>query len=769
MRSTVTGRVVLIYGSVLVAVISLTFLFSYLGTVRSLRYQLRETNFALLNQIDQKMEMSFNQIEKDLLQLTNELEFVYFMNNVYKDDAQKYANFYGLNTKLDTFMNRNLQFSSIYVYSNVTGDVLTQKNFMTKNMAENQWLTQYLDMAGYFKWLPTHTISNGVATEDVLTLIRTYPALSKPGFRTGLLAVNMKESVLNQMIQDIYQKDYKGQTFVIDSQGLVVTHADKSKLHSTLSETSYVRRILAGPEQGTFDIDLDKDKQTVFYTTSAYTGWKIVSIIPESQIYRPLTVTRNLLMIFAVLMFLIAFVILFFVSRRTFRPMDAAIGKLSRRYRPTQPDIRAANSARGLSYLETAIDQMFQDREGLEQQVRDSKPMLKWRTVMDILTGYRTEYSTVIHHLEFTGVRLNPEWFVVCSAEISKEGGIAPKDETLYTYALCNVAEEIINTENAGAAIDLGGSRAVILFSFPEGDEAQNHLRATTLLEQILDVMKRQIGLTVTAGVGRCYREMKDIPLSYEESQQALRYKMIAGFHTVISIEDLQAPQSQDYYQLARHLDRLGDTLRQADADKLTELVQEIFHAAVKNNLSPELIRQLSFELVMRAMQTLDAMGMDADHVRGVVEGAYEQIQQCDNWKQTAELVAALLRRLAAAIEEARVQRGKNDTIEQILVYIQEHYQDSGLSLDQLADVFHLNPAYISRQFKEHAEGNFIDYLIDIRMNAAKKLLQDKGIKVQDISEAVGYTNSRSFMRIFKKYTGLTPTEYRERFFHSEE
>lgn len=152
MKSSFTGRVILIYGGLLLVVISMTFLFSYMGTVRGLRSQLKETNFALLNQINQKLELSFKQTEKDLLQLTNELEFVYFMNNVYKDDAQRYANFYGLDSKLGTFMNRNLQFSSIYVYSHVSGDILTQQNYISNDGTEDQWLTQYLNMDGYFKW-----------------------------------------------------------------------------------------------------------------------------------------------------------------------------------------------------------------------------------------------------------------------------------------------------------------------------------------------------------------------------------------------------------------------------------------------------------------------------------------------------------------------------------------------------------------------------------------------------------------------------------------
>lgn len=770
MRISVMGRIMIIYGGVLLLIISLSFFLSYKGTVGGLERQLQKTNMALLKQIDQKIGTEFQQMEKNLLQLTNELEFVYFMNDSYKDNGQKNTNFYALSSKLTTFMNNNLQFSTIFVYSDVSGNILTEKLYTSKETSENQWLTEYLDMPVYFQWLPTHKIWDGQVNRDVVTLIRSYPALSAPGYRKGLVAANIDEDVLYQMIHGIYEEDFQGHTFIVDKNGEVVTHDDKTKLYSRMKELPYIQKVLSGDESGSFVAEIDRVKQTVSYKTSGYTGWKIVSIVPESQIYKPLIVTRNLMIAVAAGMFLVAFILVFFINRRTFRPIDRLIGKLSGTYRPVADTVRGSQlQAQGISYLESIFDQMFMDREQLEKQLRDSKPMLKWRTVMDILIGYRSEYALVQPHLEFAGLRLFPGRYVVCTAEISKEGGIDPKDEVLYTYALCNVAEEIINMENAGVAIDLGSGRAVILFSFPEGDEEQNHLRAAALLEQILDIMHKQIGLTVAAGLGGGYKELKDVPLSYAESQQALQYKMVAGGHAVISIMDVQSPDNQDYYHIVQRIDRIVDSLKQADSDRVDSLLQEIYEDAVKKNLSPDLLRQFSFELVMRSMQAVESIGINTGEILAEIGNLHERINRCENWRETAQVVGFVLQKLVEKIENRRIQRGKNDNIDKILRFVQENYRDSGLSLDSLAEEFHLSRTYISRLFKEQVEDNFIDYLIKIRIEAAKKLLRDKSIKINDISDAIGYTYSRSFTRTFKKYTGLTPTEYRDQAADTEE
>lgn len=760
MKSSLSTKVMLIYGAVFLIIITLTFGLSYTGTVGKLESDLNDTNHALLKQVDQKIEVAFRQTEKDLLTLMDELEFVYFMHDSYIDDAQKYSNFYALTTKLKNFINSNPQFSSIYVYSSVSGHILTDKAYMKDAPLDDNWLDDYLDMPEYFKWLTTHQVWEGNGNKDVITLVRSYPTISSPGYRKGMVAVNINEKVLYDMVKAVYEDSEVGHMFIIDSDGNVVTHDDKTQIYRNLKELPPIKSALSKKGSGSFTGELNGVSQSIFYRDSAYTGWKLISILPESQIYEPIKVTRNLLIAFAVGMILLALIVLFYVNRWTFKPLDRLVGKMSGTYKLSQTEER---TKAGLPYLEKVFDQLVLDREHLQQHVRDSKPMLKWRIMMDMLIGYRTDYQAVRHHLEFVGVHLYPDRFLVCTAEISKEGAdLRAQDETLYTYAFCNVAEELINLENAGVAIDLGEGRAAVIFSFTEGDAEKNHLRALAILELILDVMKKQFDLIVTVGVGRGCSEMKDIPKSYDESRKALHYKMVFGQHSVISIEDLQPLDSQDYYRLMCIADQITDALKQTDRVKMKDYVKETFREAIESNLPPELIRQLSFDLIMKSVQSVGSIGIDLKESMSRLDSIYELINRSESLKKMERIVLSFLEEVAAKISEKRSQRGSNVTIERMLIYIEEHFQENDLSLERLAQEFHLSPTYISKQFKEYTENNFIDYLIGIRINASQQLLLGKGMKVNEIAEAVGYVNPRSFLRTFKKYTGMTPLEYRQ-------
>lgn len=98
--------------------------------------------------------------------------------------------------------------------------------------------------------------------------------------------------------------------------------------------------------------------------------------------------------------------------------------------------------------------------------------------------------------------------------------------------------------------------------------------------------------------------------------------------------------------------------------------------------------------------------------------------------------------------------------IHQIEEYIRENYQKE-LQLQEMADRFFLSREYISRQFKKEFSCNITDYLMKIRMQKAKELLENPYLKIYDIAFQVGYQNEKYFSKVFKKYFGMTPNDYR--------
>ena len=94
--------------------------------------------------------------------------------------------------------------------------------------------------------------------------------------------------------------------------------------------------------------------------------------------------------------------------------------------------------------------------------------------------------------------------------------------------------------------------------------------------------------------------------------------------------------------------------------------------------------------------------------------------------------------------------------------YLQHNYMLYDVSLDSVGDILHINSSYLSMLFKKSFGVNFVDYLTELRIHAARELLTDPFLSAAEVANMVGYESPNYFARVFMKNTGLTPTEYRK-------
>jgi two-component system, response regulator YesN len=102
--------------------------------------------------------------------------------------------------------------------------------------------------------------------------------------------------------------------------------------------------------------------------------------------------------------------------------------------------------------------------------------------------------------------------------------------------------------------------------------------------------------------------------------------------------------------------------------------------------------------------------------------------------------------------------------LDKLITYINSHYAEN-LTLDQLSSMCVLSPTYISKIFKTHLDTNFIDYVSSVRIKVAKRLIKNSELSLKEISNEIGYVDPNYFTRVFKKYEGMTPSEYRSDYY----
>ncbi|TLS49301.1 helix-turn-helix domain-containing protein [Paenibacillus antri] len=113
-------------------------------------------------------------------------------------------------------------------------------------------------------------------------------------------------------------------------------------------------------------------------------------------------------------------------------------------------------------------------------------------------------------------------------------------------------------------------------------------------------------------------------------------------------------------------------------------------------------------------------------------------------------------------LQNQEEERRANAVVATIQKHIQAHLHDPNeISLVRLAELAFFNPSYLSRLFKQVTGINLSEYIAEVRMTRAKRLLEDPNLKIQEVAERLGYGTATNFTRSFRKAMNMTPQDYR--------
>lgn len=109
------------------------------------------------------------------------------------------------------------------------------------------------------------------------------------------------------------------------------------------------------------------------------------------------------------------------------------------------------------------------------------------------------------------------------------------------------------------------------------------------------------------------------------------------------------------------------------------------------------------------------------------------------------------------------IQKGQQHRYaSEALSYIQKNYSDPNLSLSMLAEHVGSTPSYLSKLIRQGTSKTFNEHLCEVRISEAKKLLATSSMLIKEISDKTGFLSVQNFIRVFKRYVGITPGQYRE-------
>jgi AraC-like DNA-binding protein len=325
----------------------------------------------------------------------------------------------------------------------------------------------------------------------------------------------------------------------------------------------------------------------------------------------------------------------------------------------------------------------------------------------------------------------------------------------LIRFALISAFQESAGKRFRVEMSDVGKNTAAIVNWSGDRD------RMIKLLEDDIEYTQRRIEeqfhASVSTALGEWRRGLEGIYYSNMEARETLQYLDAKNGQTILHYRDIR---NQDtHYQFPQEMEqKLINMILLGDGDAACGLVRRLFEMNTsKDGPSGPVLRILAADILGSVMKgTSTREGHPAEPV--LLNLNLEQIPVRD-------LAASLEKAIRAICTANRLILEKKNSpriSEKVKEYIGGNFRNPDINISITGLHFNMSPFYLSRIFKEETGVGLLEYINALRIEEGKKLLT-RGQSIVKTAELTGFRDSNAFIRVFKKLTGLTPGQYKER------
>jgi two-component system response regulator YesN len=401
--------------------------------------------------------------------------------------------------------------------------------------------------------------------------------------------------------------------------------------------------------------------------------------------------------------------------------------------------------------------------ENMNQKLVQSFPLLREQFLSFLVRDGFHDQETLQSKLDFFEITLPMEGlFGVLLVGIDDTYqtflSMTERNQQLMAFAILNICQEIIDTHSRGYAFQIAPGRFVCILSMHSQDEEDT---LYSLLNEMKMNLERILKWTFTFGVGPTVLQLLDMPISYKQAVTAASQKLYLGNSRIIMMESLEPAKHASLLLDSSKADRFTMALKMASEEETTVLLQQYFRQIREmKSFTLQQCQQFCLHLHLLGTVLCADLGLVTDD-DPQQQKLREQLFHSETLDEMYTLLHHHFSGLCRIIRDKRELKS-NHVVEKIKEIIQTMYPRN-LSLNEMAEQVYLTSTYICLIFKQETGETINEYLTKTRLEKAKELLKDPLQKLNHIGQSVGYPDPSYFTRLFKKHTGLTPTEYRER------
>lgn len=598
------------------------------------------------------------------------------------------------------------------------------------------------------------------STPSDMQIVKGTGTLSEVAPRYILLKYRMTEnSIMVLTFRDVYLS-YTIEEMLNNS---AIKHelfsADGQLLATSLSSDSASADLapkLTG-SSGIFDAELDGKPIVVTYTTLNLLGWKLAFYTP-TELYQTGQAGMRLVILLMLATILIGVLLIPLLVKKQYRPVRKILSHLPERGKNTDENEYAL--------IESALLESAKQRRSLQQQQQRALQNDFWLKILNgVFTSFTEDDIRKYSKPEFSATPNRVAVLPMDSyASLFNEDGLPDYTRfNLLMTSLDNIGSELLDMQGIESYFLESGGNCIILLGLKSPDDAE---RLRTGLQELLDKMREHFNINLCVAVSDWHDDLYNLATAYSEALSGLDYIRFSEEADLLFYEDIAKNQTKRFILDTNEMNTLCKFIKYGEVQHACEyadgLISRFTHSI---NFSPIVFKYYISDIVNTITRNLQEYVEDDSSE--IMEIYLLTLSASPDMQTVKKGIQALIHTICDKIqtELAGIETGKGSTSAlalQIRSYVDEHYTDPDMCANMVAQEFQISTPYISKIFKTVEPVGFINYINNKRIEKAKELLRLTSDKISDIAAKSGFSNTTSFIRLFKKIEGIPPSAYRK-------
>ena len=314
---------------------------------------------------------------------------------------------------------------------------------------------------------------------------------------------------------------------------------------------------------------------------------------------------------------------------------------------------------------------------------------------------------------------------------------------------------QMLDSQNGGDVFITKDMVHVLLCLPDTASAARRERYRLSLIESLQSLLLDCFGNAVTVGVSALFISCEQLPVALKQAEQALSNRIFLPDQRVLYFDRIVENGSKAEHQTAQEaVAQIRQALVQGERATMRQTLEQLYQMlATMRRL--ETLQHINAMLMSLLTQTCAANALSFEDIFGVERISLNML---DGLTTVSAMYQWFKTRFEALLDT--LQSTLSPRIRQIVTYIDRHFCED-LSLENVAEHFGMHKVYLAKVFKDEKNMSVNEYIRTVRMERAKQMLENDTIKISAVVEALGFNNPQTFYNLFKKHTGMSPSEYK--------